>query len=376
MRKLNRGRFDSQVACMKQWGQFLADIEHQQIPVSEYRINSLYKPAAFRQLIRLAMDMRRQRIQIVHSYNFYGNMFALPAARLARVPVIIASIRDTGMGMTPLRTFVHKQVCRLADRILVNAEAIRESLVANGAPARKITVIRNGLELSQFDRPADSSALRQELGLPESAPIVLLLARLTPQKGMETFLDAAAIVHRRCPDAHFVVVGDAFVSSRDNYGVERDVSYRDVLINKAERLGIGSRVQFTGYRRDVPALLKEVALSVLPSHSGEGLPNALMESMAAGVPVVATQVGGSPEVIGVDGVAGLLVPPRDAAALAQAMCRVLENRHLAERLAQAGKRRMNALFSVERMVRETEELYVSMLEQAPRRRGSRDHFGR
>lgn len=367
---LDRSRFEPHVACLRRWGHFLGDVERQQFPISEYRINSLYKPGALRQLLRLAQDLRRQRIQIVHSYNFYGNMFAVPAARLAGVPVVIAAIRDTGMNITPARMYLHNRMCRAADCVLVNAEAIRESLIEQGMPAGKIEVIRNGLDLSRFERPAGDSGLRAELGLPAQAPVVMLLARLTPQKGIETFLEAAAIVNVHCPDAWFVIVGDTFVPSRDGDGVERDVSYRNMLINQAERLGIGARVLFTGYRADVPELLAQAAVSVLPSHSGEGLPNALMESMAAGVPVVATRVGGSPEVVGEDGMAGLLVPPRDAVALAEAVHALLKNRELASRIGRAARRRMTALFSVERMVRETEALYVTLLERALRRRGS------
>jgi glycosyltransferase involved in cell wall biosynthesis len=368
MRGLDRSRFEPRFACLKRWGQFLGEIEQQRIPVSEYRITNLYRPGTLWQMIRFALDMRPS-IQIVHSYNFYGNVFAVPAARLAGVPVVIASIRDLGMDITPAKMFLHKLVCRLADRIVVNAEAIREWLIAQGMQAEKITVIRNGIDLSRFGKPANGTGVRLELGLPEQAPVVLLLGRLTPQKGIETFLESATIVNKRCPDAHFVVVGDLFDSARDNTS-ECDVSYRDSLMERARQLGLGARVLFTGYRSDIPDLLAQATLSVSASHS-EGLSNALMESMAAGVPVVATCVGGSPEVVGEDGIAGLLVPTHDAPALAQAMCTLLEDAELANRMGQAARSRVTELFSIERMVLETERLYESVLKQALRRRRKR-----
>jgi len=372
-RMLDRSRFEPRFACMKRWGHFLEDIEQQRIPISEYRISCLYKPGTFRQQLRLAADMKRQGIQIAHSYNFYANVFALPAARLAGVPVTIASIRDTGVGITPAKMRMHKLICRLADCVLVNAEAVRQWLIEQGYRADKITVIRNGIDLSRFAHPGGGAGLRRELGLPEQAPLVVVLARLIPQKGIESFLEAAAEVSRRYPDARFLIVGEVFVfrqdKSRGNGAGERDVAERDiayhqVLARQVARLGLDGRVIFTGYRSDVPELLSQAAVSVLPSLS-EGLSNTVLESMAAGVPVVATRVGGNPELID-DGVGGLLVPPRNPGELARAICAVLDDRDFARRLGQAAKRRVAERFSLERMVRETEDLYVTLLERATR----------
>lgn len=370
VRNLDRSRFDPSFACLKRWGHFLDAIEQQRIPIAEYRIRNLYKPSTFRQQLRFVRDMKREQIQIVHSYNFYANVFAVPAARFAGAPVVIASIRDTGMGVTPAKMHLHKLVCRLADCVLVNAEAIRQWLIEQGYRAEKIAVIRNGIDLSRFAHPRDASGLRRELGLPARAPLVLVLARLAPQKGIESFLEAAAIVSRRCPDTRFLVVGDVFTSKRNNGVIESDDSYKKTLQQHVARLSLDGRVVFTGFRSDVPELLSQAAVSVLPSHSGEGLPNALLESMAAGVPSIATRVGGSHEVIEEDGVAGLLVPPRDPRELAQAMCAVLENPELARRLGVQAKRRVTTYFSMERMVRETEDLYATLLSRAVRGSGN------
>lgn len=366
-RMLDRSRFDPQFGCMRRWGHFLDDIERQRIPIAEYRIKSLYKPGTLRQQMRLAASMRHHRIQIAHSYNFYANVFAVPAARFAGVPVVIASIRDTGMGnITPTRQRVHRLACGLADRILVNAEAIRRWLIEQGYNAEKITVIRNGIDLSRFAHPERKNGLRREFDLPEHAPLVVVLARLVPHKGIEFFLEAAAEVSCRHPDARFLVVGDLFSASRRGGAFELDVAYRQALSRRADRLGLAGRVIFTGYRSDIPELLTQAAVSVLPSVAGEGLSNALLESMAAGVPVVATRVGGSSEVIEREGVDGLLVPPRDASELARAICAVLHDPDFARRLGQEAKRRVAEHFSLERMVRETENLYVTLLERAAR----------
>ncbi len=146
--------------------------------------------------------------------------------------------------------------------------------------------------------------------------------------------------------------------------------YKSELEGYALRLGLGGRVVFTGFRLDIPELLSEVAVSVLPCVSSEGLSNTLLESMAAGVPVVATRVGGNPEVVE-EGVTGLLVPPRDPQALASGICRLLENPELGSRFGRAGRQRVTQHFSLERMVRETETLYLQLIRKARAELGSR-----
>jgi glycosyltransferase involved in cell wall biosynthesis len=165
-------------------------------------------------------------------------------------------------------------------------------------------------------------------------------------KGIEYFLDAAAIVASRFPDVRFLIVGDG--------------ANRSQLQERSQKLGLDQRVVFTGFRTDVPELLSEATLSVLPSLS-EGLSNSLLESMAAGVPVIAAKVGGNPEIVE-HGVSGLLVPPRDAAALAGAMSNLLADADLTSRLGQAGRRRVSELFSMERSVGETERFYERLME--------------
>lgn len=344
---LDRSRFDLHLACLRRSGQFLREVEEEGIPLNEYKINCLYNHRTIARQLSFARHLRQSGIAIVHTYGFYTNVFAIPAARLASVPVVVASIRDLGDLLTPLQRRAQKWICRLADRIVANAEAVRERLVAEGYDRDKIVVIRNGIARSRFAGVAGGK-LRNEYRLPPDAPLVAVLSRLNPLKGVEHFLEAAAIVSCRFDGARFLVIGDG--------------AYRVELERHASRLGLDRRVIFTGFRLDVPQLLPEITVSVLPSLS-EATSNALLESMAAGVPVVATRVGGNPEVVE-DRVTGLLVAPRDPAALARAICRLLENRALAAKLGAAGKRRVAEHFSLERAVRETERLYLDLLERA------------
>jgi glycosyltransferase involved in cell wall biosynthesis len=352
---LDRSRFDLHFACFKRWGDFLADIEATGGPLAEYRIDCLYGGKTLRQQFRFARELRQSRVDIVHTYGFYPNVFAIPAARLAGARAIVASIRDTGDHLTAAQRRVHRLTCRLADAILVNAEAVKERLVEEGYDRDRITLIGNGIRLSLFRSNRDDRA-RRELGLPPGAPLVAVFSRLTPLKGIEYFLEAAAIVAVRFPQARFAVVGEDEVI-RD--GVAVGSAYSRELAAYAARLGLGERVAFTGFRLDVPELLAEVTVSVLPSLS-EGLSNAVLESMAAGVPVVATAIGGNPEAVE-DGVTGFLVPPRDAGTLARAISTLLEDRELATRLGRAGRQRVEERFSDEKMVRDTENFYLSLL---------------
>lgn len=365
---LDPSRFGVRFACLRRWGEFVNEIEARRIPLAEYHIRSFYHYKALNAQWRFIRDLKRDRIQIVHAYNFYANVFAVPAARLSGAPVVIASIRDTGVYLTPRQKWMQRLVCRLADCILVNADAVKQWLIGEGYRPEKIAVIKNGIDLSRFasrnghgnENGNGNGHLRRELGLDSRAPLVVMLSRLHKLKGIEDFLQAAAIVAGRFREARFLIVGSSFIS-RDG-GIVEDTAYRSELERRAAGLGLGRRVVFTGMRLDVPELLSESSVSVLPSLS-EGLPNVLLESMAMGVPVIATRVGGNPEIIE-DGRTGLLVPPRDPEALGRAICLLLENRQMAAAFGQAGSRRVTEEFSLNRMVSETERLYQRLLERA------------
>jgi glycosyltransferase involved in cell wall biosynthesis len=357
-RSLNGHRFHVELACLRRQGPFVAEVEERGLSLREYPIDTFRSLRAVAQQARLARHIVQRRIEIVHTYSFYGNVFAIPPARLAGTPVVIASIRDRGPYLTPLQTKVQQYVCRLATRVLVNADAVKDWLLDQGYDPARIVVIRNGVDLCRFNTPVDPDAIRRELGLAPGVPLVTVVSRLNHLKGLEHFLEAAAMLADRFPTVHFLVVGEAG---------EPDVAYSTVLTRLAERFGIGGRVRFTGLRSDVPAVLASSTVSVMPSLD-EALSNVVLESMAAGVATVATRVGGTPEAI-VDGVTGLLVPPGDATAMAEAIARLLDDPGLAAALGCAARRRIEERFSVGRMVEATEQLYVDLLAEKRPQRG-------
>ena len=352
-RSLDRERFDLHCGCLGRSGEFLDHFEGKRIPLSEYRINSLCNHTTVREQWKFAGYLKRNRIQIVHSYGFYSNVFSVPPARLAGVPVVIASIRDTGDPFTRMQRRVQKIICAFADHILANSNAVRHRLVEEGYRPGKIGVIRNGILMPPQTDNGIRGLFRREFGLPENARLVAVVSRLNPLKGIEYFLESAALLAARFEDVFFPIVGDGI-----------DPVYTAALKDHAARLGLARRVLFAGFRLDIGSILPEVLISVMPSLS-EGLSNVLLESMAAGVPVVATRVGGNPEVVE-EGVTGLLVPPRDPAALADAVGTLLGNPGLATRFGASGRRRVEVHFSLDRMVQDTQSLYIELLRNVRR----------
>ncbi len=203
--------------------------------------------------------------------------------------------------------------------------------------------------------------LRPHLGLSDDVPLVGVLSRLSRVKRLEDLLQAAALLSPDFPRARFLIVGEGFAAQGDS--IVTNTAYREQLLALAHRLGLQDRLIFTGFRPDIEHLLPELSVSVLPSHS-EGLSNVLLESMAAGVPVVASRVGGTPEAIQ-DGETGLLVAAGDPRALADAIRRVLSNSDLARRLGTAARQAASDRFSMPRLIEATTDLYDSLLSTAP-----------
>ncbi|HVO30860.1 MAG TPA: glycosyltransferase [bacterium] len=353
--ELDLSRFEPYLGCIRRGGEYLAELEARHLPIVDFPLKRLKSVRAIRQQMRLASWLRTQEIQLVHTFGYDPNVFAIPAAAMAGTRARIASVHDLGETWTGVgkraRTAAENLALRLAHRVIANSTAVRDHLVARGVPGERIEVICNGVDLARFDRVPRRPGVRAELGLSEAGPVVAVVSRLVPVKGPEYFVEAAALVARTHPAAQFLVVGGSADPADDGYA--------RALYERAARLGLGRRIAFTGFRDDIPELLQHVDISVLPSLS-EGMPNSVLEAMAARLPVVATRVGGSIEAV-VDGVTGCLVPPRDAGALASAIGHLLDRPDLARAWGAEGRRRAEARFSLRAMVQKTEHLYTELL---------------
>jgi len=348
---LDRSHFSVDVACFRRDGPLVNRL-NPDMALHTYRVRgSGYSARSILSQLRLMKDVRRQQFDIVHTYGWYPNVFAIPASRLALCPVIIASLRDAGAYMTPTKTRVSKLMYWLSDCIIANSYAGRAWLLAQGVAEKKIEVIRNGIAIpSRAERITHSGPVRKEYGIPAGVPICACIGRVVSGKGIDVYLKAARIIQDRGRDVRFLMVG---VRSTER-------GYQSEVETLARELGIAHRVIFTGQREDVSMILREVEVVVHPSLT-EGLSNVILEAMAAEAPVVATRVGGNPELVE-DGGTGLLVPVQDPEETANAICRLLDNPEMARAFGERGRERVIKEFSVNRMLSETETLYFRLMD--------------
>jgi sugar transferase (PEP-CTERM/EpsH1 system associated) len=338
LKRLDRDRFSPTVACLYNGdGAVAQEIRALGIDVFDAQMrNKADLPA----LLRLYRHVRRIRPAILHTSLFHANLPGRVLGRIAGVPIIICSERT--MAMEPQwRYRVNRWTIGLVDRVIAVSDSVRDFCVSHiGLPAEKLVVIYNGVELPKGPFPSPREA-RAGLGLPAEGPVIGAVSRLEPVKGTSFLIQALAQVD----NATLVVIGD---------GAERTA-----LKALAQDLGVAGRIQWTGHRRDVPTLLPAFDLYVQPSLH-EGMPNTILEAMAAGLSVVATAVGGTPEVVD-DGITGLLVPPRDPDALAGAITALLRDPSLRHKMGRAGPERVKDHFSLEQMVQQTQALYECLL---------------
>jgi glycosyltransferase involved in cell wall biosynthesis len=346
LRGLDRRAFEPRVFCLIRGGPVAERIRALGIRVEVLGMGAIYGPRALRALPRLVRALRGT--PIVHTYLVSANVYGTLAARLAGVPAVITSRRDTGFSRSwRLRLVEEWLVNPWVDRVAAVCPAVaREARRERGLSAEKVVTIPNGVDTTDFD-PAlhPREATRSRLGLAGDKPALGVIAHLSPVKGHADLLAAMARVVSMRPRARLLVVGDGVL--------------RPELEVLSRSLGLADRVVFTGAREDVAAILAALDVVVVPSHT-EGLSNALLEAMAMARPVVATAVGGNPDAVEA-GLTGLLVPPRDPEALAASMLRLLERPDEARRLGEAARRRVLAEFSLDRMVAGYEALYGSLL---------------
>ena len=302
----------------------------------DVRVIRVGRAAGLVRALPLGRLLRELRVDLLHTHGAFAlNAVGRLAARVAGVPVVshlhIENHFRGGLAGR-LQGTVDNGTARLCARIVAVSEDTRRALLAQGYPARLVEVVHNGVAL-----PATPGARHRG-----ARPLVGEIARLCDVKGQRELIEALRLL----PGVHALLVGE---------DLETGGAYRDLLEREAQRAGLAERVVFAGYRADVPAVLDEVDVVVLPSWV-EGMPLVLLEAMAHRRPVVATTVGGTPEVV-VDGETGLLVPPRDPRALADAIRRLVDDPELATRMGEAGYERVRERFSVEAMTRRVLEIY-------------------
>lgn len=295
---------------------------------------------------RLAALLRARDVDVLHTHAaLASNVLGRVAGRLARVAVVSHMHIENHFRPNRLARAVHSfldnTTARTAARVIAVSGDTRGALVAQGYRPDAIQVIHNGIDVER-EAAKRGAGLRAELGVGAGVPLVGEIARLCDVKGQRELIEAAAAV----PDVHVVLVGD---------DLELGGAFRDRLEEQARRAGVAGRVHFLGHRDDAGAILDQLDVFALPSWI-EGLPVTVLEAMAHAKPVVATPVGGTPEVV-LDGETGILVPPRDPAALAAALGRLVADPGLRARLGRAGRSRVEQEFSETAMTSRVLEVY-------------------
>lgn len=286
--------------------------------------------------IRAAVQLRRWQVDLVH-VNTINNLQGAFAARLALRP-LIWHVRELAPSSRVDRV-LRGLVCHMATRAVANSPAVANTLRTCGP---RLRTVLNGIDLSEYPREAAGLEARFD-----KAPLVVCVGRQEPWKGQHVLVEALPALFETHPDVRVWFVGGAAVNKPD---------YAPGLVARCTELGIAESVTFTGIRTDIPDILQQAAVLVLPSVTPEPFGRTLVEGMAAGCAVVATAAGGPLDIVE-DGVSGLLVPPDDPAALSEAIGGLLEDPSGAASLARAGHERAWARFSLDRLVAEMAELF-------------------
>ncbi len=336
---LGPGRFEVKPACLRRIGGLVSRLgDIPEFPPG----GSLFGVQSVRARLAMARYMRQNECVVAHAFDFYTNLMMAPSARMAGVAVVLGSHRQLGDLLTRPQFWAQLMAFRMCDRVLCNSRVAAERLRKAGLSERKLVIIPNGLPEELFASCA--AAIPRRPGVVRMG----MIARMNdPVKNHAAFLRAAARVARELPDVEFLLVGDGPLRA----GLEAMV----------QELGIAAKFIFAGERHDIPAMLSSMDVSVLIS-SSESLSNVILESMAAGVPVIATDVGGNPELVK-DGETGILVPPSNEDRLVEALLRLARDPGLRLQYSQAAREFARSSFHIDVIRRRYEELYVSLLEE-------------
>jgi glycosyltransferase involved in cell wall biosynthesis len=334
-RRLDRAKFDVHLACFHKRGAWLPRAEAAASSISEFPISGFRRPSTVTQARRFSAWLTERGIAVIHTANLYANIFGLPAAAAAGVPVRIANRRGLNSSRTIGQIALQRAAYSCAHVVVTNSRAAADRLRHEQVSNDRIRVVPNGIDTSLYAARPDRRPIRR----------IVTVANLRKEKAHEVLLEAAAMVVRRFADIELLFVGDG--------------SRRAELEAIARRHGVERHTRFLGHCDDVPAILSSSDLFVLPSRS-EALPNAVLEAMAAGLPVIAMRVGGIPEIVDHQRT-GVLVGPDDARALGFAMLDLIQWPEHAYALGDKARASIARDYSFDRMVAAFEDLYLDAL---------------
>jgi L-malate glycosyltransferase len=344
-------QFHVHLGCIQSIGPFARDFGE----VPEFWLGTnLYGLKSWRTRLRLSRDLQRQNIQIAHAFDFYTNLTLIPAARFARVPVVIGSQRQLGDLLTPWQFRAQAAAFRFCDAVICNSQAAADRLADDGLSRDKLVVIGNALPTAAFAPTPPALPRNPSSGAPGTLRVGMVARMNARYKNHSGFLRIAKRITQHMPnvEVEFPLAGDG--------------PLRKELEQEAQTLGIGDRVIFLGDRRDIPAVMASLDVAVLTSDS-ESLSNVILEAMAAGLPVVAYRVGGNPELVSSDNgklQRGELISAGDEAGFAAAVERLLATPSMRAQFGQNARKFAEQNFGLENVRTRYEVCYRSLLERS------------
>jgi glycosyltransferase involved in cell wall biosynthesis len=346
--RLDREKYDIVVACQRYYGQFYDQVRDAGLRVVNFPLSgfSLRTAKSMWDWLRF---VQREKPSLVHTFDYYTNVFAAPLARLGGTPVVVSSRRDLGDMWSPIQRRMLRRVFNWSDCVIANSEAARTGLIENEKiSAARIRVLPNGVDLKRYTSNGHRADKRLELGYSEDDLVVGTISNLRREKDHRTLLDAATTIVKRVPQARFFIAGTG--------------ELEEELKKMVRERGLAPYVAFLGRRDDGPQLLGAMDLMVLPS-SSESLPNVVLEAMSCGRTVVASNTGGCPGLIEA-GRTGELVPPRSPDVLAATIIRLLERPDVREQMGRAGRKRAETEFDINLSVKRLEAIYDELLDKS------------
>ncbi|MBI5469514.1 MAG: glycosyltransferase [Deltaproteobacteria bacterium] len=337
---LDRSRYASSVCCFDTLGSLAGSLN------GSTKVHLLKRKQGidYAYPFRLAAFLKREKIQILHLHNSTAYFYGVIAGKLAGTPVVIYTEHARDVRPNMKVRVADRVLSVFTDRVVAVAGFIKKNLVEQEwFDPLKITIAYNGVDGSRFSAANDTAGIKKELGLGERSKVVGIVARLDPIKNHRSLIEAMDKVVKEFPDSVLLIIGDG--------------PLRGELTELVSRLGLEKNIRLLGTRGDVERLLSIFDVFVLSSLS-EGLPLTLLEAMASGRPIIATGVGGIPEVIE-NGVDGIIVPPGNTESLAKAITGLLNDRDRALKMGVMAKRKFDLRFSLDGMIRRYEEIYAS-----------------
>lgn len=347
LKNLNKERYEPIVACFEKQGNFLKDIQKMDIPIVEIKHSGkLFKPQVIKVIFCLSRLLKKEKISILHAFLSHPYVLGTLAAKIVGTPIVIMSERNVDIYPKRRHWLAGHITQMLVNKIIVNAEAIKKYLMGqHGTKDEKFSVIYNGVNLDRFNLQIDMAEKRKRLGLLSEFPTIGILASLSEKKDHHTFLKAVGLMVKKIPSMQALIIGEG--------------PLREKLQNMARQLGVGKNVKFLGNREDIPGILALLDILVLSSVR-EGFPNAILEAMAAGKPVVATDVGGCRELVQ-HGKTGYLVPPKRPDLLLDAIEKMLVDKEKAIEMGAMGRNWVLGNHSSSKMAYETEKVYEDLI---------------